>query len=269
MTNEPSAAAQIMTGIAALLQAIAWPVVVIVLLIAYRAKVGATLDVLQKKVADAKRVKAGGVEIESEIQNVLDRAGAVANEEPLNKQVSPAQIEVAKDLRERLQAAPISPGEGFEMVRNQVYELADEYERLRAEMPSSSLRTRKMNEIAAKMRALAYAGRPLLADLMKGRRAGERLAAICMLQVWPDLGAFSWLMDRIKRENQAFLLYHSALAALEVIKSSPYLNPEAARKAVQEALDYVLRFDGGPPDQNTIEVLHWALAALEKNSSLA
>ena len=47
----------------------------------------------------------------------------------------------------------------------------------------------KMNEIAAKMRALSIAAHPLLPVLKEGEKPGERLAVICILQVRP----ITWL----------------------------------------------------------------------------
>jgi len=148
-------------------------------------------------------------------------------------------------------------------VKAQIYELADQYESVRADMPSGGPRTRKMNEIAAGMRTLALAGLPLRTTLTKSETAGRRLAAICMLQVEPRLRYFRWLIDRLKTEDQAFILFQATLAIRELVKKRLYLNADETRVAINDAISVISAFQGGPPDQNTLDVLNEALELLK------
>jgi hypothetical protein len=114
------------------------------------------------------------------------------------------------------------------------------------------------------MRALSIAARPLLVTLMSGEKSGERLAAICILQVRPELGYFDWLVERVMEEDQPFILFHASLAILALIKSHPYVKPEIASQSIRAALERVVGFKGGKPDQNTIDVLTDALSLVSR-----
>ena len=264
MASDPSTGATTLSALAALLQAIAWPITVGLFLLIFRARIGLILDVLAQKLRDAKRVRAGQVEIETaqELGQVLDHTGQKARSAEIEKQIPDSQIRAAHLVRERLTAAPIAFSQKLDVVYEQIYELVDEYEKTRRNLPSGHNRTRLMNEIAAKLRALSIVAYPLLPSLTTGKRHGERLAAICILQVKPELGYFEWLIDRIMQEDQPFLLFHAALAILEMMKSHPYLKPESASESIRRALERVHGFTGGQPDQNTIDVLNEALSLL-------
>jgi hypothetical protein len=63
------------------------------------------------------------------------------------------------------------------IIRDQLVGFANEYERIRATMPSGDERTRRMEVVVAKMRTLSIAGYPLLDDFSKSSSPGQRLAA--------------------------------------------------------------------------------------------
>ena len=138
--------------------------------------------------------------------------------------------------------------------------LVTDYEDIRQRMPSGVARTRAMNEVVAKMRALSVATLPAIRTFMSGQLAGERLAAICILQVVPDFESFAWLVDRIKTEEQAFILFHASVAILSLVKSGIYNDPEEVRRGINDALQHVMSFKGGSPDRNTIDTLNRALS---------
>jgi hypothetical protein len=86
--------------------------------------------------------------------------------------------------------------------------LAAEYDRLRTELPSGDVRTRRMTDVMVRMRVLALAGYPELPRFADSASPGNRLVAVAMLQVQPDPAYFSWLLDRISREKP-FIAYNA------------------------------------------------------------
>jgi hypothetical protein len=255
-----------LTGIAAILSAIAWPLVAVAFFLIYRTKLISIIDILTVKLREAKHVKAGQLEIDTEQQigQVLNETSAAAGGQVITREIPEGQIHAAELVGDRLNAAPISLSQKLDIVHKQIYELVQEYDDTRQNMPSGPARTRQMNEIAAKMRALSIVAYPLLRFLTAGKKPGERLAAICILQVRPELGYFDWLIERVMKEDQAFILFHASLAILELVRTYSYLRPDIAAEAIRNALDRVTRFSGGKPDQNTIDVLNEALSRLTR-----
>jgi hypothetical protein len=97
-------------------------------------------------------------------------------------------------------------------LQRQIYSLAEEYNARRATMPFTPERTRILDSIVAKMRVLHGPTYGLLANLSKGKSAGERLAAIAFLEMRPNPAYLDWLAERFEVEKQPFLWYHAALA---------------------------------------------------------
>ena len=93
----------------------------------------------------------------------------------------------------------------LEVVSMQLRQFAAEYERIRSIMPGGPERTRRIQAVVAKLRTLAVAARPLLAELSASRSVGERLAAVVMLQVRPEIDWISWLGEIIIRDTFHFL----------------------------------------------------------------
>jgi hypothetical protein len=81
------------------------------------------------------------------------------------------------------------------VIRRQVHDLAVEYERIRATMRPSDSRTRRMEVVLTKMRTLAFAAYPLLDQLTNSSSAGERLAAVAILEVRPSQAYLNWLAE--------------------------------------------------------------------------
>ncbi len=263
MTIESPATVSTLGGIAAILQAVAWPLVAFLFFLIYRTKVGAIIDVIVQKLGEAKHLKAGQIEIDTEaIDRVVDQAGRAANQQEVKKEIPGNQIEAARLVGEKLDASPVAFSQKLDAVHRWIYGLVDEYEKVRRDLGSCLARTRAMNEITAKIRAYALVAHPLLPSLMEGSQPGERLAAICILQVKPELGQFYWLVDRIMQEEQAFILFHASLAILELVKTHRYLSRETSGEAIRSALEHVNGFSGGKPDQNTVDVLNEALSLL-------
>ena len=253
----------ILSGIAAILNAVAWPLVLVAVIIAFRSKIATLFDVLTKKLATASKVKAWQLEIESaeqDIKDVVDKAASGASVQQLGAKIPENQLQAAQEVDKRLRDAPISQSSALGVVQKQIRAQCDQYEQLRNEMPGGSLRTRRMNEIAAKMRSLSLAARPLLDSFVSSQSVGERLAAICILQVAPDYNYFPWLIERIKTERQPFIFFQAAVAVLELVKGGSYRGNSSVKREIESALQHVSSFAGGTPDKNTIDVLNLALS---------
>ena len=158
------------------------------------------------------------------IDQAVERIGAAAaagTRDPASDPVSLAEESAAREVG-RLALTADS-----QALRNQVADLAREYEAIRAAYPGGDRRTRLMEVVASKMRALSYACYALLPDLARSTSEGERLAAVSFLEVKPSEEYLTWLADRIEREKP-FISYHAAWALRH-----------AARKLPVSALDRV------------------------------
>jgi len=266
LTDQPASSASLLSSIAAVLQALAWPAVAALLLIMYRSRIGSLLDVLTEKLAAATKLKAWQLELETteqEIKEVVDKTGEAASSEALTTKIPENQLKAAQEVNQRLLESPLSVQRSADVVQRQLRTLVEEYERIRKEMPRGQMRTRVMNEVAAKMRTLALAARPLLRSFMLGQTAGERLVAICILQVVPEFGFLPWLIERIKSEDQPFVFFQAGVAVLELVHSGAYPDKARMRESIEDAIQHISSFKGGPPDQNTIDVLRSALSLVK------
>jgi hypothetical protein len=121
----------------------------------------------------------------------------------------------AAEMAERV--AQRAPDSDLRVIREQVAELAREYDAIRSSMNSGSERTRRMEVIASRMRTLAPSAFALLPELMGSSDPGKRLAAICALQVVPDGHHVDWLAERMSPE-MPFVQYHAAVALLAAVR---------------------------------------------------
>jgi hypothetical protein len=263
MTDQPTTWAALFSSMAALLSAVAWPAVVAWFLFVNRVRIAFLLKVLGRKLSSAKKLKLGQFEIEEELAEAVSEAGAEVDEAHTPNAVPKNQLRAAKDLKKKVVDSSAPKSEVLEAVRDQIFDLASQYESIRAEMQSGPIRTRRMNEIAAGMRTLALAGLPLRTELTRSKIAGGRLAAICMLQVEPRPRYFRWLIDRLKTESHAFILFQAALAILELVKKRLYINVEETRSAILDAVRVISAVPGGQPDQNTLDALNEALGQVK------
>jgi hypothetical protein len=88
-------------------------------------------------------------------------------------------------------------------------ELAREYERVRAVMPSGVDRTREMTKVVAQMKRIALTVLPALSAFSRSDSSGERLAAIAVLQIRFDPDYIDWLAECLVKEVP-FLGFHSS-----------------------------------------------------------
>lgn len=259
MADQPTSLAALLSSVAAIISSIAWPGVAAWFLFTHRDGVSNLLKIFGKKLSEAKKFKFGQIELEEELEErVRDAREEVSDNDP-PKAVPENQIRAAEDLKEKLQSTQVSRPKVIETVRRQIDDLAAEYESTRAEMQSGPIRARRMNEIAAGMRALALAGLPLRSQLSQSESVGKRLAAICMLQVSPAERYFNWIIERVKGEREPFVFYQAAVAILEYVRKGVYPNEDDVRLAIKDAINVISSFKGGEPDKNTLEALHEAL----------
>jgi len=113
--------------------------------------------------------------------------------------------------------------------------LAVEYERVRQDMPFGRERTRKMSEIASRMKRLALAAAPYLPQLAKSASPGERLAAVTILQMQFDPAYIEWLSDRLV-EEVAFIGYQAASAMLARVRIVGGTERLQIKNAVESAI---------------------------------
>ena len=151
--------------------------------------------------------------IKGKIQNqLIQSAQAAEKSEGLSSAPTPGEMQRAIQV-ERLTTSADLP-----LVRQQVDELAVEYERVRGLMQASDTRTRAMEVVVSKMRTIGRAAYPLRYELSVSPSPGRRLQAIASLQVIPDYDdLLDWLADRIDKEKP-FVGYH-ALVALNTAAS--------------------------------------------------
>ncbi len=87
---------------------------------------------------------------------------------------------VARNVAFALKESPTTPFDLI-VVRQQVLDLAREYEVIQEIMPAGSQRTNKMEVVITRMKLLALAALPLLPELTSSSSLGKWLAAIAIL----------------------------------------------------------------------------------------
>jgi hypothetical protein len=199
-------------AIAALIGSIAWPALALFMILSFRPQ-------LAEVVRGITEFDVFGVK--GKIQRQLDQsAQAAENIDKLSQAPTPGEVARSIIVEKLTQSSDLA------LVRQQVDELALEYERIRSSMPSGDTRTRRMEVVVAQMRTLGRAVYAFRHELAASPSPGKRLQAIASLQVVPDFeDLLLWLAERISTERP-FVAYH-ALVALNV----------AAADA--RALDYV------------------------------
>lgn len=115
-------------------------------------------------------------------------------------------------------------------------ELAREYERVRAVMPSGADRTREMTKVVAQMKRIALTVLPALSAFSRSNSPGERLAAIAVLQIRFDPDYTDWLAECLVKEVP-FLGFHSSVALFQGAKIVGEPARSRLRAMLQQAKD--------------------------------
>lgn len=168
---------------------------------------------------------------ESKIRQAVDAEAQAASNTNLlesGRQPTERQLEAAGKV------AQLASQSDTSVVRQQILDLAHEYERIRAVMPPGDERTRKMEIVMAKMRTLALASYSLLPEFANSQTPGERLAAVAMLQVKPNSAHLDWLASRLS-EEKPFIGYHAAVALLSAVRALGISKREELQSAVEKA----------------------------------
>ena len=245
--------AKLLTGIGALIGAVAWPLTIVVVVFIFRIEMRSALGKVPALLDRVKKATLPGIALE------LDRVADAESQTEINKSgnVTPRQIEAA--ARIAIQTREV----GSQTLLSELDGLCLEYDSLRRTLPSSSDRTRAMTRVLVKMRSLAPSVVDFL-DTYKGSgSAGSRLAAIAMMQMIPHVADLDWLRDRFTSEHP-FVFYHAALALQNFANTCDTpAKGEHLREVVQQALAAVRSF-AGIPDQVTIKVLEKLLTDLRK-----
>jgi hypothetical protein len=248
--------AKLLTSIAALLAAIAWPMAAFLIVYIFRTELRSTLNKVPALLERLKKASLPGIALE------LDRVADAEAQSGAAKSgnITPRQIEAATRIASQTQEV------GSQTLISELDRLCLEYDALRRTLPSGEERTRAMTRVIVKMRSLA----PSLVDRLdtyKGSGSpGSRLAAIAMMQMVPLAADLNWLKDRFATEHP-FLLYHSARALQNVANVCD--TPEKKkhlREVVQQSLTTVKSF-AGIPDPGTVQVLEMLLSSLQDRSS--
>ena len=217
-------------AIAEFISAVAWPVLVVVLLLLFRHEIVSMLGGVTEFEMFGVKAK-----VARQVAAELDKSAEAASQMPgLSSAVTEGEKSRAEAVA-RLAQADMS------LVAQQVDALAAEYEYIRQTMLPGDERTRRMEVIVAKMRTLGRAAYPLRHELAASLSPGKRLQAIATLQVMPDYDLLDWLAERAGLERP-FVVYH-VLVALNMAASE-----QAARRhadALQHALTNAERQRGG------------------------
>jgi hypothetical protein len=227
------------SAMAAVISAFAWPVVVALFLLTQRQVITSVLNRLKRfkalgfegELEELERAVTEGAQkqLREETPLVLGVETASPHERSALLGMSPAALDAAETVNQLARDADPA------VIRQQVRELAREYESVRAAMTAGDQRTRRMEFVFAKMRTLALAAHPLLDELKRSSSPGERLVAVAILQVHPDPPSLDWLAQRVC-EEKPFIGYHAAVALLHAARGLDTQYREKVQAAINKAL---------------------------------
>jgi hypothetical protein len=120
-----------------------------------------------------------------------------------------------------------------------------------------------MTAVFSQMKAHAAGARSLLDQFMQSESAGRRLAAIAILQMFPDPDHLQWLARRLQNPDveQPFVGYMAAVALLEAVRALPASAQTTLKAALHQAQAFA---EALPSDSNRLDVLKVALQEFER-----
>jgi hypothetical protein len=197
-------------AIADLISAIVWPIAVVLCVLLFRKQLSDFFGGVQT-------VKLFGAELSRKISSELEVSEQEARSQSgLSRAPTQGELSRATVVERILSKADLG------IVRQQIDELAAEYERVRSSMSPGDGRTRRMEVVVSKMRTLGRVAYPLRHELASSPSPGKRLVAIASLQVEPDYDMFDWLAERLAVEKP-FIGYHALVAVLLALRG-PYAS---------------------------------------------
>lgn len=269
----------LLAGIAAICSAIIWPAVIVMILWMFRAQ---AIDLLKAAVGiaeGANRFRIWQIEFDRDVQQQVAQSVSSAAGTPIvphtatvaqteaAANIPGSQVAAASGVRSLLDAAPNSTlrKSAEAAIKSRMLGFAQEYEVTRASMSPGDDRTRAMNAIVAKMRSLGLAAGLFLDELMAAAGSpGQRLAAICILQLKPEMRAVPWLVERMRVE-QPFVFFHASVALLNAVRRFGAAEKPALSRAIASARASVQSY-GENADANTVRTLTLAQSELETSS---
>ncbi len=272
--------AGVLGGIASICTAIAWPVLIGLILWWFREPAAELLRAAVGVAEGATRFKIWQIEFDKDVQQQVAQSEAVALGTPVgaamartatgdaeSAAIPNTELAAATGVRTLLDSAPNSTlrKSGEAAIKARMLGFAQEYETTRASMHAGPERTRALNGVVAKMRTLALAADLFLDEFMSAANSpGTRLAAICILQMKPEMRAVPWLADRMRVE-QPFVFFQASVALLNAVRRFGRTEQAALGSAIGRALAQVQSF-GEHADANTIRLLTLARSELESGS---
>ena len=233
----------IVTAIAALISALAWPAIFAAFVIYFRKEISAGMERVPEMMSRAQKAKLGWLEIE------LRQAADIANASPKDKGVvSPEQIRSAAKVE--VFSQDLSLGD----LRYQVEKLCIEYEDIRRRLPSGQKRTQAMDAVLAQMRTIGPSISFMLDDLKRSSRAADRLVAVAIMQMESSRADPNWLLLRFS-EDVPFIFYHASLVLQNLVRTRSGADKDELIDVAQNALGIVEGFQG-TPDSETVNVLN-------------
>lgn len=137
--------------------------------------------------------------------------------------------------------------------RDAALELAREYDRVRASMPSSSERTRAMEGVFSKMKIAAPRVQAFVKSFESDPSAGVRLLAIAVLNMFPSSKHLDWLAERLDPEQeQPFVAYHASVALLDAVTNLSPDHCATLEAALAKAMELGERLQGDSARLNVL-----------------
>ena len=269
----------ILSGIASICSAVIWPLVIVMILWMFRAEAVALLKAAVGVAEGATRFRIWQIEFDKDVSQQVAQSASFALANPIVPHVATVsdtqaatnipgpQVAAAVDVRSLLDAAPNSTlrKSAEAAIKARMLGFAQEYETTRASMSPGPDRTRVMNGVVSKMRTLALAADIFLDEFMRAAGSpGQRLAAVCILQLKPQMSAVPWLVERMRVE-QPFVFFHASIALLNAVRRFGADDHAALAAALQSAVTQVQSY-GEQADANTLRVLTLAQSELAAGS---
>lgn len=237
------ATAKLIAAIADLIAALIWPMFFLAVFWLFREPIRESSSKLPDLIGRIKRGKVGILEVE--LEQVAQRS--TVEVEPGSSAITLEQIRVATKIDS--QAAEI----GTEELLRQLDRLSREYDTIRGTQPPGGSRTAALSRVLVQMRALGLSVSRHIERYKASNTAGDRLAAVAMMQIRPEVSDLGWLLERFKGDSP-FIFYNAALALENLANNAPLKLRLRVRDTAKEALSVVQSFSD-KPDRNTAIVL--------------
>ncbi|HEY6989774.1 MAG TPA: hypothetical protein VH369_15375 [Bryobacteraceae bacterium] len=205
---------------------------------------------------------AGVVKFREELSK-LGLTGAYPSHADFAEYVRGGLLRAIRDLLQEESRSPRSGelevrGESIDSAANaELLQLAAEYEEIRRKLPSGGPRTRRMTAVFSRMKAKAPGARALLDEFEKSESPGIRLAAIAILQMFPNADHLDWLARRLDNPGmeKPFVGYQAAVALLDAVQALPSEECGRLKAALEKALALAQTL---PEDSDRLDVLAMA-----------